>query len=445
MKNRKSHLFNVFILNNEANLLGPQNPAVFQKKKTRIALLFFFISFLLLSCLCEPASAQSKKDLEKKKEQLHKAIEYTNHMLEETKKNKNVSLNQLITLNKKISMREELISTITDELKMLEMQISITNSVAASLEKDLQKLKKEYAQMVVYAYRNQSAYNRLMFIFASKDFNQAYKRLKYLQQYSSYRQKQALLINEKQRVLTAKKTELQNKLLDKKKLRHNEESEKTTLSSEKNEQEVTLTSLQEKEKQLKKELREKQKAEDRLNKAIEDIIRHEIEAAKKKAMADGKKISPGGSSLNLTPEALKLSENFAGNKGYLPWPVEQGMITGTFGVHPHPVWKDIMVKNNGIDINSSKGAFARSIFGGVVTGVVVIPGAFKAIIIRHGEYLTVYSNLEEVYVKMGDNVSTKQKIGLVHTNEEESKTEVHLEIWKGTNKLDPAPWLFFKK
>ena len=121
------------------------------------------------------------------------------------------------------------------------------------------------------------------------------------------------------------------------------------------------------------------------------------------------------------------------------------MITGTFGVHPHPVWKDIMVKNNGIDINSSKGAFARSIFGGVVTGVVVIPGAFKAIIIRHGEYLTVYSNLEEVYVKMGDNVSTKQKIGLVHTNEEESKTEVHLEIWKGTNKLDPAPWLFFKK
>ena len=175
--------------------MKPLSLSSFEKKKTRAGILFFLISILMLCCQLNPASAQSKKDLEKKKEQLHKAIEYTNHMLEETKKNKNVSLNQLITLNKKISMREELISTITDELKMLEMQISITNTVAASLEKDLQKLKKEYAQMVVYAYRNQSAYNRLMFIFASKDFNQAYKRLKYLQQYSSYRQKQALLIN----------------------------------------------------------------------------------------------------------------------------------------------------------------------------------------------------------------------------------------------------------
>jgi len=400
---------------------------------------------LLLSFINSASFAQSKKDLEKKKEQLHKAIEYTNKLLEETKKNKNVSLNQLITLNKKISMREELISTITNQLGMLETQIVIINQVAAGLEQDLQKLKKEYAQMVVYAYRNQSAYNRLMFIFASKDFNQAYKRLKYLQQYSAYRQKQAMLINIKQKILNDKRIELQNKLLDKKKLRTNEEDEKYTLSYEKNEQEMTLTTLQEKEKQLKKELREKQKAEDRLNRAIEDIIRHEIDAAKKKAMADGKKIAPGATSLNLTPEALKLSENFAGNKGSLPWPVEQGMITGTFGVHPHAVWKDIMVKNNGIDINSARGAFARSIFGGVVTGVVVIPGAFKAVIIRHGEYLTVYSNLEEVYVKMGDNVSIKQKIGLVHTNEEESKTEVHLEIWKGTNKLDPAPWLFSKK
>ena len=401
-------------------------------------------SFLITFCLLcfTGAFCQNKKDLETKKEQLHKDIEFTNKLLEETKKNKSVSLNHLVTLNKKISIREELIRTINSEIGMLQDQINETNSLITSLEKDIKKLKDEYAKMIYFAYKNQSSYNRLMFIFAAKDFNQAYKRLKYFQQYSEYRKTQKELIIKTQQVLSSKKGDLENKKTAKTELLNNEQNEKQMLSSEKTEQVEVLNSLQEKEKDLKTQLKKKQKDEEKLNKAIEDIIRREIEEARKRAEKEGRKTT---AAFALTPEAQKLSDDFASNKGKLPWPVEQGVITETFGEHPHPVLKGIVTKNNGVDINSNKGAVARAVFDGEVSGVVVIPGAYKAVLVRHGEYLSVYSNLEEVYVKMGDKITTKQNIGLIHTNDEDSKTEVHLEIWKGTTKMDPENWLFKKK
>ena len=171
------------------------------------------------------------------------------------------------------------------------------------------------------------------------------------------------------------------------------------------------------------------------------MIKREIEAARKKAVAAGKKNVTTANVFTSTPEALKLSSNFSNNKGLLPWPVEQGAISSTFGEHPHKELRGIMIKNNGIDIQSAKGSNARSIFDGTVSGVITIPGSNKAVIIRHGEYLTVYSNLTEVNVKTGDKVATRQRIGSIGDDDDNLKAEVHLEIWKTTTKLDPQVWL----
>lgn len=406
----------------------------------------YLLCLLLLFCTIR-LSSQTKTELEKRKQQLTKDIEFTSKMLKETQKNKEATLHQLVTLNKQINIRESLIKTISSELRIIEKHINDINRVINTLKAELAELKKEYAAMVIFAYRNQSAYNKLMFIFAADNFNQAYKRLKYLQQFSSYRKKQAEYILDTQRDLNYRIVELENKKKQKNGLLTEEQKEKVTLSKEKLNQTNVAKTLQDKEKQLKKELREKQQAAQKLNKAIEDIIRREIEAARKKAEAEakarGEKLPPKGDpgSLTLTPEAQKLSADFTSNKGSLPWPVEKGIIVEGFGEHPHPVLKGVMVRNNGVDIKTTPGASARAIFSGEVSGVIAIPGGQSAILVRHGEYVTVYSNLKTVSVKRGDKISTKQTLGTVFTDEKNAETELHLEVWKGMTKLDPAAWL----
>jgi murein hydrolase activator len=409
------------------------------------------ITAFLLQGASLMAQSQSKKDLQKKKEQLRKDIEFTNKLLNDTKEKRNISLNQLVTLNKKISIREELINTINDEIVEMNRQIAQISIQIDGLSKELIRLKEEYAQMVSYAYKNQGAYKKLMFLFAAKDFNQAYKRLKYLQQYGSFRKKQADRILAKQTELNGKINELMAKRISKRELLGIEEKEKKELDTEKNEQWNLISSLQNREKQLRKDLKEKQRAEENLNKAIEAMIRKEIEESKKKLEAASKKDVAKNNAPKTTtvpaasPEIIKLSQDFESNKGKLPWPVEQGVVTSTFGVHPHPALRGIMINNSGVDIQSTRDANARAIFEGQITGVINIPGSYKAVIVRHGEYRSVYSNLEEVYVKMGDQVTTRQNIGKIHTSEDDSKTEVNLQIWKGENRMDPLDWILHKK
>jgi murein hydrolase activator len=409
------------------------------RRSSKLCLLLLFITFSTF------AAAQTKKELEKRKEDLRKEIEYTNKLLNEVQKNKQATLSTLTTLRKKISARVELIRTINQEINLYNEEIDKVTDEIRELEQEIGRLKEEYAKMIYFAYINQNAYQRLAFIFASHDFNQAYKRIKYLQQYGAYRQEQAKQIEKKQQDLVVKKEKLEIEKQQKSQLLSSEEKERKLLDSERNEQLSMISKLQESEKNLRKKLKEKQQAEAKLNKAIENIINKEIEAARKKALAAGKKDVTAANALSMTPEAARLSANFAGNRGKLPWPVEQGVITGTFGEHPHPVLAGIKTKNNGIDINTKKGAVARAIFDGEVTGVVIIPGSNKAVIIRHGEYLSVYSNLDEVYVRMGEKVTIKQPLGLVHSNEEDSRTELHLEIWQNTTKLNPATWLYMRK
>jgi murein hydrolase activator len=434
-------------------------------------------------------SAQKKNDLETKKKSLQKEIQLTESLLNETKQNKKLSLNQLVTLNQKISIREELIFTIRTEIKNLQKQVDETKKGIESLEKEIENLKKEYANMVYYAYKNKNSYDRLMFLFSSKDFNQAYRRLKYLQQYSEYRKKQAEAIVAAQAKLDEKIITLNGFLKEKKELLAAEEMEKSQLAVEKKEQLGTLTVLQDKEKELLIAIREKEKEQRNLQLAIQRVIEEEIrkerelaaakaraaeKAAAEKAAAEAAakakantpatsatnkpvttaevataspaKVAPAASatsassSLALTAEAQQLSATFELNRNKLPWPV-QGVITSKFGEHPHPVLKTIVIRNNGIEIATKAGAEVRSVFDGEVTGILTMPNGHKGVIIRHGEYLSVYTNLKETTVKYGDKVTTRQSIGTVLTDEINAKTEVHFEIYKGQIAQNPQHWL----
>jgi septal ring factor EnvC (AmiA/AmiB activator) len=280
-----------------------------------------------------------------------------------------------------------------------------------------------------------------MFVFSSEDFNQAYKRLIYMRQIGEKRRRQAELISGTQKQLSQKKQDLESQMSEKQSLMDNELDQKTELEKDKKEQDKILTGLQQREEKLKRQLAEKQRAKNKLDRALNDLVRKEIESAKKKATASGKKNVTNENVFTLTPEAQKLSSGFSNNRGRLPWPVEKGRISEAFGEHPHPELKGVKVNNNGVDIRSVAGSMARTVFEGEVTGVINIPGANSAVIIRHGEYLSVYSNLETVRVKKGDRVSTKQVIGKVFTDPETGFAELHLEIWKGIQKLNPASWL----
>ena len=404
-----------------------------------------FVRLMILLLLTLPVldggAQQSKADLEKRKRQLQKEIDETNRQLKTTSKNKKKTSAELEKLRSKIRLRQQLIGTINTELNGLEREISKTSGEIGVLRSRMDQLRDEYANMIRFAQRNRNSYQRLTYIFASADFNQAFKRLIYLRQYSEARRNQAMLIDSTRSALDGKVAQLEVKKNEKTSLRNSELEQKKQLDEERKEQTKVLTQLQQEEAKLKKQLAEKQKAKRRLDKALEDLVRKEIASAKKKATAAGKKNVTSENVFTLTPEAKKLSSSFAGNKGSLPWPVEKGSIVSSFGEHPHPDLKGVVVKNNGVDIRSVKGATARTVFEGEVTGVINIPGANSAVIIRHGEYLSVYSNLESVSVRKGDKVSTRQSIGRVYTEPGESNSELHLEIWKGTTKLDPAGWL----
>ena len=388
------------------------------------------------------AQPSQRKKFESKKKNIEEEIAYTNRLLNETKKNKQLSVNQVVILNNKIQTREKLITDINGQVTDLYGQINTNQLTISELQQQLDQLKKEYATMIYQAYKNRNAYDRLMFIFAAKDFNQAYQRLRYFQQYSLYREEQFARIQKTQNQINNKVEELSEQKNEKLGLLKSKESEKEQLTREKQEKNETIAQLQQKEKDLRSRLKEKEKALKNLQAAIEKLVADEIrkaaEANKKKT---GTSPTKPTNAMSMTPEEKELSSTFSANQGKLPWPVEKGIISNTFGEHDHPVLKGIKTKNNGINILTSGGANVRAVFNGVVTGIMSIPNLNEVVIIRHGEYLTVYSNLESVAVKKGDKVKTKQMIGKIYTDPDESKTELHFEIWAGKDLLDPGRWL----
>lgn len=394
---------------------------------------------ILFTLFVTVSKGQGKQELQQKKKELQKEIIYTNKLLNETAENKKASINQLVQLNKKIGAREELIRTMNQEIDLIDASIDSNQTVLDSLNVTLKSLKDEYAKILRSAYKNRSAYDQLMFVFSSQDFNQAFKRLKYLQQFTRYRKSQVLKIEYTQEQLNKQLIELEAVKQSKKNLLTSIQNEFQKLGSEKSQKQTVVNQLQGREKELKKQLQDKKKASQQLEKAIERIIAEEIRKAREAAKKAGK----DSKGYPLTPEAKELSNSFTANQGKLPWPVLEGLITEKFGEHPHPALPGVKVQNNGIDISTTKGSIIRSIFEGEVTAVIIIPGGGKGVMIRHGEYLSVYTYFKELYVKKGDKVTTKQDLGVVVTDDD-NKTNLHLEIWKNTTKLNPELWLYRK-
>src|ERR1051325_947870 len=432
-----------------------------EKKSKRIFLLFLLTFFVFtgisaryFSALAKPQQFSQKELLDKKKK-LQEEIEYKKKLLNEIKGNKNRAMIQLAIINNKIKDHEELIETLNSEISEINNQISETHSHINSKEEELKKLKQDYANMVVNAYKNRNAYDHLMFIFCANDFNQAYQRLKYFQVYTELRKKQAEEIERKKNELKKNLDGLEQKKSEQNNLLNDKESEKMNLSQEKDDKTQVLTELQQKESDVKDEIARKKKQADKIKKLIDKLIADEIKKQNeilreknknkpKNEKEEPKKKKDEELKIDLTPEEQLSSKNFEGNVGHLPWPVEKGVITERFGPHEHPDLPGIIVNCTGVEITSTKGALARSVFDGEVVAISEIEGVEgKVVIIRHGEYLSVYYALENVYVQKGDKVKTKQEIGKVLTDEN-GKTELHLEIYKGKKLLNPEEWIVAK-
>ncbi len=434
-------------------------------KRSFLCVLFF--GLMMLNVIAQKNQPKNLTDAQKNKKKLTEEIKNLDAVLGQTKTKRNLTILQLQALNIKISKREELINTINYEIKLINGQISRKQKEIDGKSAELDTLKSRYKKLIRYAYRNQDNYNKLMFVFASKDFNQAYERVKYMQEISVKRRAHADSIISKQASLSKEKEKLLAQIEQKKSLLTSEEKEKINLSNEKSEQEDQLNKLSADEQRLKNELEEKRKDVAAIDKKIKEMIneiaikaqkekearekkRKEEQKRKEELAAKNKKNNTKATKVEPeTPKAAKdpdeeLSEDFASNKGRLPWPILNGVITGNFGQHEHPKIKDFIITNSGVDITAgSKVANARSIFNGQVTLIAPMPdGNGKIVIVRHGSYLSVYTNLSRVLVSTGDKVKVKQPIGEVSFDEESGGTTMNLQIWKGQTKLNPEDWLY---
>jgi septal ring factor EnvC (AmiA/AmiB activator) len=416
------------------------------------------VFFLLCVFAFSNVHAQSSAELKHDREELTKQLEQLNREYQETANNKRATMKQLFLLKQQINLREQKINNINSEVRNLDNQISESNNFVHSLQSQLDILKKEYAAMVLFTYRNQSAYNKLMFIFAAKDFNQAYKRLKYLQQIGTYRERQAEYIQETQSELHVKIVELDKNKEEKHSLLLDQEKEKSTLGKERNSQAQVVADLSKHEGQIKQEQQDVQRKIAKTNREINAAIRREIDEARRKAEAAAKteaakpenrevtaakpkaitRSSSTSEVLNATPEAARLSNDFLGNRGSLPWPVSNGVLKQGFGVYKDA--EGIKNESLGWDIKTNSGASVRVVFQGEVKSISNISGTYL-VVIQHGEYFTAYSNLKSYSVKEGQKVSTKQTIGTVATDSSTGEAVVSFSLYKGTNPVNPKIWL----
>ena len=421
---------------------------------------FIFLFFLALtssSAYAQKTKGKTKKQLQSEITTLQKEISNANQLLKKTTKDKEMTLNEVSILENKIKQREQLIKACNEQIAILDEEINIGQNNIKSLNSDLSKLQKEYAKMIVFANKNRNHYDRLGFIFASEDFNQAFSRLRYIRQFTDARKVKMDQIAATEKQISSALEASQQAREEQTALLKEEKAQQGALKKEKEELNTQVAKLKKKEGNLQQDIKNKQQQTQKLQKAIDDIIAEEIRKAnaeaERKRKAEAKKNANKGKStattttktkekgMALTPSEKTLSTNFVNNKGKLPWPVERGTIASTYGKHASSVSSKVTVTNNGIDIATTEGAKARAVFDGEVTSVTKLTGANTVVIIRHGEYFTVYSNLENVTVKRGDRVKTKQNIGTVHTNKTEGKTELHFELLKEQTRQNPANWL----
>jgi len=391
--------------------------------KQIVLLVILFISF-------NSINAQTLTELENRRSKTEENIKITSKLLDQTEKEKEKSINHINLLRKQLNLRNKLIEDIDQQISLLEVDIRNKGLLVSSYEEDLRNLKKEYAKMIRFAQKNQTDMSILVFIFASSDFNQAYRRLRFYQQFLKFREQQAIDITNTKRAIENELDEIAKNKRILGKSKDYKSMEIVKINSEEKNYTSIVKKLQQNEKQLRKELEDRKKSMEILDKAIREIIEEE---AKKVAAQKDDKVRDA--------RYLQLSKGFVGNKGKLPWPTTSGIVVSEFGEHNHPVLKGVKIMNNGIDISTNIGDKIKAIFDGEITKIVSIPGQNIAVIIRHGDFLTVYSNLINVQVKTGEKIKAQNVIGEVYRDSKSEQGTFNLQIWKENNKLNPMEWI----
>lgn len=411
----------------------------------RLIVCALFVNLLTIGIAGRLYAQQERVKLEKEKSKLENEISYTSKLIEETSKNKKATLSQLKLIKKNIKGRELLINTMSKQIASIDGNLSIIGAKIRSNEKMIKELKKEYHQMILAYEKQQRSNNMLMFVFASESFNQAYSRIKYFRQFQNYRKLQINRILDLQGQLIEHKKLFVSEKEAKRMVKSKEETVKLKLLQEKQKSDKSLQNLSKKEKELRKTLEDKKLAAAKLTKAIQKAI--EEETRKDIANASSAKKTNTGTkyaTLPMTAEETKLSNSFNDNKGRLPWPLTQGVVSENYGDHPHPVLKNVTVRNNGINISTNRNQPIKCVFEGVVTAIMYIEGFQNTVIIRHGEFRTVYSNIGKLQVKKDERVKTGQVIGYVSEDSDGGSGELHFELWKGKDMQNPSGWLMSK-
>lgn len=388
---------------------------------------YFLIILLLYSF--NQYSQQSRSSLEKERDVNLVKIQEAETILKETEKSKNITVGKLNIINKQIRNRQSLISNLRSDIKVQSDEIILIRNLIMSLKRDLRILNNEYSDMIYSSYKSRSSLDKLTYIFSSKDYNQMFRRFNYIFQYSKFRKNQIIEINKVYEELEYQENNLSDVNKKQKKLLDDELSENNKLQKLKGRQRKTISDLNKKQRNLRKEIAERKVALENLDKLIRDIIRREKEALLKN----------GDDDINL----LEITEGFEANIGKFEWPVKSGFISNKFGEHPHPIIKNIKVKNDGIDIQTSKSSQVHAIYDGKVSTVAFIPGMNNVVIINHGEYYTLYAKLKNLKVQKGDIISEKQVIANLVTNND-GITQLQFQIWKNNIKLNPENWIIKK-
>ena len=380
--------------------------------------------------------SSQQKELEEKRLKLKKEIKQINNLLFSNSKTRKNALTQVEDIQVKLNVRSELIKVTNQQANLLDRRITINERNIGNQRKELDELKSEYSKMIQKSYASKSLKNRLMFLFSSESFLQAYKRIQYLKQYARYRKKQGLAIGEKTLLLQ----KLNQTLIEEKriKLKLVEENRKIQdkLEKESGLQKALIKTLKEKQSDLKRRIVKKQNQRKEIDIEIKRLIREAIAASNKASENNNK------NTFKLTPEAKLIATNFQANKGRLPWPLEKGVVIQGFGRQRHPVVKTATIQSNGVVIATEPLAQVRSVFEGEVMSVIIIKGTNPSVLIRHGNFITLYTNLSKLYVRKGEKVNAKQIIGEVFTNKQTGETQLQFGIFNNINALNPKDWVY---
>ena len=402
----------------------------------RKILLLVLLFSLGTETVLSQTTAKRQQELEAQRLRLKKEIKQINNLLFSNKKTRKNVVTEVEDLQVKLNVREELIKVTNAQVNLLTRKINLNQRNISSQRKELEELKADYAKMIQYSYASKSLQNRLMFLFSSESFLQAYKRIQYLKQYTQYRRKQGVAIGEKTLLLQKLNKTLIEEKSKKVTLVNENKTVQEQLKKERINQQSLIKSLKLKAQNLSAQISKKEQQARAIDQEIDRLIREAIAASNKAAGKSSKK------TFELTPEAKLIAANFEANRGRLPWPLEKGIVVQGFGRQKHPVVKTTTIQSNGVTIATSPSSKVRAVFKGEVMSVVTFKGSNPSVLIRHGNYITVYKNLGKLYIKKGDKVQAKEPIGEVFTNENTGKTEVQFSIFNNVKALNPKGWIY---